>query len=83
MPDPQSDQRRGFIAAVAGSGLATLGGSALAQSFGYTPQQRYPDPSVQILDPSFAKYRIYSSTLEQVASGMRWAQRSCCSMGSS
>ncbi len=74
MPDPQSDQRRGFIAAVAGSGLATLGGSALAQSFGYTPQQRYPDPSVQILDPSFAKYRIYSSTLEQVASGMRWAE---------
>jgi gluconolactonase len=29
---------------------------------------------VSILDPSFAKYRIYSSTVEQVASGMRWAE---------
>ena len=27
-----------------------------------------------ILDPSFAKYRIYSSTVEQVATGMRWAE---------
>ena len=36
--------------------------------------QRYPDPALQILDPSFAKYRIYSSTLEQVATGMRWAE---------
>ena len=29
---------------------------------------------MQILDPSFAKYRIYSSTVEQVATGMRWAE---------
>ena len=36
--------------------------------------QRYPDPAVQILDPSFAKYRIYSSTVEQVATGFRWAE---------
>ncbi|QJW83632.1 SMP-30/gluconolactonase/LRE family protein [Ramlibacter terrae] len=27
-----------------------------------------------VLDPSFARYRIYSSTLEQVATGMRWAE---------
>ena len=45
-----------------------------AQSFPFTPNQRYPDPAVQILDPSFAKYRIYSSTIEQVATGMRWAE---------
>lgn len=43
-------------------------------AFAYTPNQRYPDPAVEILDPSFVKYRIYSSTLEQVASGMRWAE---------
>ena len=29
---------------------------------------------MQILDPSFTKYRIYSSTIEQVATGMRWAE---------
>ena len=45
-----------------------------AQFFPFTPNQRYPDPSVQILDPSFLKYRIYSSTIEQVATGMRWAE---------
>jgi gluconolactonase len=45
-----------------------------AQSFPFAPNQRYPDPAVLILDPSFAKYRIYSSTVEQVATGYRWAE---------
>ena len=70
--------RRGFLKTAAGAGLATslgtIAGTALAQSFSFTPNQRYPDPAVQILDPSFAKYRIYSSTVEMVATGMRWAE---------
>ena len=66
--------RRGFLKAATATGLASLGAGAFAQSFGFTPNQRYPDPSVLILDPSFAKYRIYSSTVEQVATGMRWAE---------
>ena len=61
-------QRRSFLKASGGTGLAD------AQSFAFTPSQRYPDAAVQILDPSFAKYRLYSSTLEQVGSGMRWAE---------
>ena len=61
-------RRAGRLAALA-SALA-----APAQSFRYTPNARYPDPAVQILDTSFAKYRIYSSTLEQLATGMRWAE---------
>jgi gluconolactonase len=36
--------------------------------------QRYPDPNVFILDPSFAKYRIYSSSIERLGTGMRWAE---------
>ena len=67
-------ERRIILKAAAGAGLATLAGSALAQAFEFKPNQRYPDPSVQILDPSFTKYRIYSSSLEQVATGMRWAE---------
>lgn len=67
-------QRRGFLKAAAGSGLAALAGTASAQSFDFKPNQRYPDASVQILDPSFAKYRIYSSTVEQLGTGMRWAE---------
>jgi gluconolactonase len=66
--------RRGFLKAAAGTGLGALGAAAGAQSFDFRPNQRYPDPAVQILDPSFAKYRIYSSTIEQVGTGMRWAE---------
>lgn len=70
---PQASRRR-LLRTVAAAGLAGLGGSALAQAFPFTPNQRYPDPAVLILDPGFAKYRIYSSTVEQVATGMRWAE---------
>jgi gluconolactonase len=64
-------QRRDLlVAAAAGLASAAVG----AQSFDFRPSQRYPDPSVQILDPSFTKYRIYSSTIEQLGSGMRWAE---------
>jgi len=49
-------------------------GAAPGPAFDFKPSQRYPDPAVQILDPSFAKYRIYSSTVEQIGSGMRWAE---------
>ncbi|MET3375966.1 gluconolactonase [Variovorax boronicumulans] len=66
--------RRRLLQAAAGSALGAVAAAAGAQSFPYKPQQRYPDPSVLILDPSFAKYRIYSSTLEQVGTGMRWAE---------
>lgn len=62
---------KGGLAAAAGSVLAA---PALAQAFPFKPNQRYPDPAVEILDPSFAKYRIYSSTIEQLGSGMRWAE---------
>src|SRR5215210_8443656 len=67
--------RRNLLAG-AGAAAATtlLARAAGAQSFPFTPNQRYPDPAVQILDPSFAKYRIYSSTIEQVATGMRWVE---------
>ena len=69
-----STQRRQWLKMAAGSGLTALSAAAGAQSFAFRPNQRYPDPAVQILDPSFAKYRIYSSTVEQVATGMRWAE---------
>ena len=73
--------RRGFLRAAgvgtafaATTAAATFSRPGLAQTFAFEPSQRYPDPAVQILDPAFAKYRIYSSTVEQLASGMRWAE---------
>jgi gluconolactonase len=70
----KANHRRAFLKAAAGTGIAALGGAAGAQAFPFQPHQRYPDPSVLILDPSFAKYRIYSSTVEQLGTGMRWAE---------
>jgi gluconolactonase len=62
--------RRGVLAAAGGLAASIASGA----SAGWEPAQRYPDPAVEILDPSFTKYRIYSSTLEQLATGMRWAE---------
>ena len=36
--------------------------------------QRYPDPLVEILDDSFAKYRLFNASVERLATGMRWAE---------
>jgi gluconolactonase len=56
--------RRNLLAAAgATAASALISRAAGAQSFPFTPNQRYPDPAVQILDPGFAKYRIYSSTV--------------------
>jgi gluconolactonase len=67
--------RRGIFA-TAGAAATAMAFPRLAgaQSFEFKPNQRYPDPALLILDPSFTKYRIYSSTLEQVGTGMRWAE---------
>ena len=74
MQDANSKARRGLLKTTAGAGLAALGSTAGAQSFEFKPAQRSPDPAVLILDPSFAKYRLYSSTIEQIATGLRWAE---------
>ena len=74
MNKPSQDTRRAFLRAATGSTLATLAGGALAQAVDFKPSARYPDPSVQVLDPSFNKYRIYASSVEQLATGFRWAE---------
>ncbi|MES2960049.1 MAG: SMP-30/gluconolactonase/LRE family protein [Pseudomonadota bacterium] len=35
---------------------------------------RYPDPSVEVLDDAFLALRLYSASVEQLASGFRWAE---------
>ena len=35
---------------------------------------RYPDPAVQVLDDSFAKYRVFNAAVERLATGFRWAE---------
>ena len=40
----------------------------------WRPGGRYPDPAVEVLDPSFAKYRIFSAAVERLATGTRWGE---------
>jgi gluconolactonase len=54
------------IAAAALTPKVTLGG--------WEPNDRYPDPAVKILDPSFARYRIVQSSVERLYTGARWSE---------
>ena len=57
--------RRQFLAAGGGTAAAlALAPRAFAQ---WQPSQRYPDPAVKILDPSFAKYRLGLAKVERLA----------------
>jgi gluconolactonase len=40
----------------------------------WTPSQRYPDPSVVVIDESFAKYRLPLAKIDRIATGYRWAE---------
>jgi gluconolactonase len=40
----------------------------------WQPAQCYPDPAVEILDPSFAKYRVTLAAVERLYTGCRWAE---------
>lgn len=40
----------------------------------WQPTSFYPDPAVETLDPSFARYRIFSAAVERIATGLRWAE---------
>lgn len=41
---------------------------------GWEASPRYPDPLVQIVEPSFAKYRLALAKVERIATGMRWSE---------
>jgi len=36
--------------------------------------ERYPDPSVQVLDPAFNKYRLLLASVERLYTGARWSE---------
>ncbi|AWN45152.1 gluconolactonase [Methylobacterium terrae] len=40
----------------------------------WTPTTRYPDPAIEVLDPSFARYRVFSAGVERLATGCRWSE---------
>ena len=67
--------RRTFINATAGA-TTTLAFGSLAPA---RQQERkatvvYPDPAVEIVDPSFAKYKVGNAAVERLYTGARWAE---------
>jgi gluconolactonase len=40
----------------------------------WQPSERYPDPSIEVLDSSFMKYRLFSAAVERLAVGCRWSE---------
>lgn len=40
----------------------------------FAPAPRYPDPAVEVLDERFLALRLYSASVEQIATGLRWAE---------
>jgi gluconolactonase len=59
-----------------GAGAAIAAAASLPpKAFGgWEPSEGYPDPAIKILDPSFAKYRIFNAAVERLATGMRWSE---------
>ena len=41
---------------------------------GWQPSSFYPDPAVEVLHPSFAKYRVMLAAVERLGTGLRWAE---------
>jgi len=58
-----------------GGGAAALALATPREGLGqWEPSQRYPDPAVKVLDPSFAKYRVTLAKVERLFTGCRWAE---------
>src|SRR5260370_27338529 len=63
--------RRHMLAAGSATAAVTFTRTALG---GWEPSERYPDPAIQALDPSFAKYRLLLAGVERLVTGLRWCE---------
>src|SRR5258705_3216979 len=41
---------------------------------GWEASERYPDPAIKVLDPSFLKYRVFNASVERLFTGARWSE---------
>jgi gluconolactonase len=57
------------------AGVSALPIAAAGRAFAaWEPSERYPDPAISSLDPSFNKYRLFNASVERLATGMRWCE---------
>ncbi|MGB7159908.1 MAG: SMP-30/gluconolactonase/LRE family protein [Tepidisphaeraceae bacterium] len=64
--------RRQFLAAGSAAAMLRIVPGAVAQQ--WQPSQRYPDPAVRVIDPSFGKYKLGLAKIERIAEGCRWSE---------
>jgi gluconolactonase len=64
-------RRDALVSIGAAAALAAVAPEVFAA---WEPSERYPDPSVQVLDPGFNKYRLLLAGVERLATGMRWSE---------
>ena len=63
--------RRAILgAATAGTALA----AAAPVRARWEDTVRYPDPAIEILDPSFTRYRLFNAVVERLWTGARWSE---------
>ena len=55
-------------------GAGALTALAAPAQAGGEPSERYPDPSVVVLDPSFNRYRLLLAAVERLWTGARWSE---------
>ena len=56
------------------AGAAVTMAAARSAMADWQPAPRLPDPAIEVLDPSFMKYRISLAAVERLATGFRWAE---------
>src|SRR3954447_2577974 len=65
-----SRSRRGLIGA---AGIALAAPCLISQALGQAVE-RYPDAAMQVLDPSFNRYRLLQASVERLWTGARWSE---------
>jgi gluconolactonase len=63
------DLTKRHVLAAAGAATAMM---VTRSAYGWEPSERYPDPAIQSLDPSFGKYRLALAGVERIAGGCRF-----------
>ena len=66
-----STSRRTFLTTATAAAVITAAPRAFAD---WEPSQRYPDPAIKVIDPSFARYRLALARVERLGTGFRWCE---------
>src|SRR6267154_2184339 len=70
--DAMQISRRDMLGAGVTAAAAAL--TTTATFGGWEANERYPDPAIKVLDPSFLKYRVFNASVERLYTGARWSE---------